>query len=259
MTLSYRMDGEGPALVMIHGMGVTFAIWEQLEPLLAAHYKRIIVELPGNGASPACPPGVNYYDYCAEKLEELRRFLEIECWHVLGYSLGAWAARKYLLSYPDRVDRAMFLCPAITRAVWAFGFRLLAAIDRSFPALGSWILRGWRLHGLVRVLGFNGSNPPEAAAWTREISAQPVETIKQALTDLPQAGRAPFTLPELPVRFIWGNRDAVTRLPRPLRPIDRFIPADHSAPVRAADGVAEQILAFFNPSEGDILHSITNG
>lgn len=244
MTLSFRMDGEGPALVMIHGMGVTFTIWEQLEPLLAAHYKRIIVELPGNGASPACPPEVNYYDTCAEQLEELRGFLGIERWHVLSYSLGAWAARAYLLRYPERVQRAVFLCPGSTRWLWANGFRLLACIDQRIPVVGSWVLRDWRLHGLVRILGFNGANPPEAALWTREISAQPVETIKQALIDLPQAGRAPFTLPDLPVRFIWGDQDIVTQFPRPLRPIDRVIPADHSAPVRAADVVAEEILAF---------------
>jgi pimeloyl-ACP methyl ester carboxylesterase len=249
MTLSYRMEGEGPAIVLIHGMGVTFTIWEQLAPLIGLHYKRILVELPGNGFSPAPPDSLPYYEAAAEALEELRSNLRIERWSVLGYSLGAWAARAYILRYPQRVEKAIMLCPGITRPLWAFNLRLLAQFDRRLPALGDWLLKSWRLHGLVRLFGFNGANPPEAAVWTREISSQPVEVIKAGLSGLPGAGQAPFTLPDVPVRFIWGDHDWVTLRPNPLRPVDCLVRGDHSAPVRNAPEVAKAILAFLEQQD----------
>lgn len=244
MTLNVRMSGEGPVLVLVHGMGVTFTIWERLTPLLGLHYKLLQVELPGNGASGLPPSGRPYYEACADALEALREELDIQRWHILGYSLGAWAARAYVNRFPGRVDKAVFLCPGITRPVWAFNLRLLARIDQRRPELGDWILESWRLHGLVRLFGFNGANPLEAAVWTREIASQPPEIIKAGLRELPEAGRAPFTLPDVPACFIWGDRDWVTQRPTPLRPVDRLVKGDHSAPMRAAPEVAFVIREF---------------
>jgi len=250
-TLSYRIVGEGPALLLAHGLGVTFSIWEELLPLLKPHYKLIVVELPGNGASPACPPGENYYEASAQAIEELRQELGIEKWDLLGYSMGAWVVRAYALRWPERVQRLVFLNAAITAPFWGANLRGLSTFERISPAACNWLLRGWRLHLLVRLFGFNGANPPLAAAWTREISSQPVETVKKCLRDLPQAGRAPFTLPPAPVRFVWGDVDAVTYRPRPLRAVDRVVPGDHSAPLRSAAHQAREVIDFLGKT-GDI-------
>jgi pimeloyl-ACP methyl ester carboxylesterase len=246
MTLSYRILGDGPPLVMIHGMGVTYSIWENLVPLLCPHYKLIMVELPGHGESSNPPPGKPYYSASAGEIEELRLRLGIERWSVLSYSLGAWVVQAYLEGYPEQVDRAVFLCPAALARAWSTGMQMLNRVDRRVPALGSWLLSSWRLLYLVRRLGFNGRSHPYAHVWAREIQGQPVAVIKRLLRDLPAHGRREIVPTACPTLFIWGDCDTITARPRALRPVDRVVHGDHSAPLLASEQVAKEVIAFLS-------------
>ncbi len=241
MSIHYQISGEGPVLVLVHGMGVTFTIWQQLAPLLSPYYKLVQVELPGNGASAPLPQGQDYYQGSAAALEELRLELGLDRWNLLGYSLGGWVVQTYLQRWPQHVEQAIFLCPAITKPFWANNLNNLRKIDSRWPAVGNWLLSGWRLRELVRWFGFSGQQHPYIAVWAREISAQPVQTIKAGLYDLPQAGRAAFPLPQRPVHFIWADHDAITATPQPLRPLDSLVPGVHGAPMLSAEAVAEVV------------------
>ncbi len=244
MTLSYQIEGEGPPLLLIHGMGVTYTIWRNLVPLLRPHYKLIMAEMPGHGASPALPPGEDYYQYSAEQVEILRRELKINQWSLLGYSMGAWVAQAYLQKYPQRASGVIFLCPAVLTRMWSFSLKGLIRLDRIYPAFSGWLLQSWRLHWLVRLLGFNGQEHPYAQVWTHEIASQPVDVIKALLGDLPGAGRAEFPTPSCPTWVIWGAKDSVTARPNPLRLFDRLVNGSHSAPMLAAGEVALLIREF---------------
>ena len=116
----------------------------------------------GHGSSPDAPPGGSYYQANACALEDLRRELGIERWHILGYSVGAWVAEAYIANYSDRVAKVVLLCPAVFSAPASAALRGFIQLDRRIPAFGSWILRGWRLHTLVRLLGFGGHDHPAA-------------------------------------------------------------------------------------------------
>src|SRR5579884_2520504 len=76
--LPYRLEGDGPPLLLIHGWGVTYRVWRNLVPLLKPHFQLILVELPGMGAAYHQVPMMSYYPACAEALEELRVALGIE-------------------------------------------------------------------------------------------------------------------------------------------------------------------------------------
>lgn len=244
MTLSYRVVGSGAPLLLIHGMGVTYSIWENLAPQLSPYYKLIMVELLGHGRSPAIPEGAPYYPANADEIEAVRRELNIERWDVLGYSLGAWAAQAYSQCYPERVNHLVLLCPALFSPANSAGLRNLIWLDGRAPSFCSWLLRSWRLHGLVRLLGFGGQDHPYAAVWTREIGAYPVETVKRLLYDLPGAGRAEFSLPPLPALFLWARQDVVSAYPRPLRKSDHLIAGAHSAPLLSAEEIAREVVCF---------------
>lgn len=242
--LGYRIEGDGKSLLLIHGMGVTYTIWENLVPLLKSHYKLIMVEMPGHGESPALAPHENFYQRSAVQLEELRQALNIDQWMILGYSMGAWAAQYYLQYYPDRVSAAIFLCPGILTRSWSFSLNLLVRLDYIFPGFSRWLLKDRQLHLLVKLLGFNGHNHPYVNVWAKEIGSQPFTVIKALLRDMPGAGRAPFPIPFCPTMFIWGADDSLTERPRELRPIDYLVKGWHSAPMLAADEIASAVLGF---------------
>jgi pimeloyl-ACP methyl ester carboxylesterase len=247
--LAYRREGSGPPLLLIHGWGVRYTIWKHLAPLLRAHFTLIKIEQPGIGGSPPVDPDQPYYPACADEIEELRQALGIEQWAVLAYSSGTRAAEAYVQRYPQSVTRVIFLCPARLTEFSALGVRLAWWMDNTKPELTDWALSDWRLYGLVRALGFNGRGHAYANVWTHEIGEASLEHLKRQLYELPGRGRAPFALPPVPTLFIWGSRDAIMARPRRAGPNHVSISADHSAPMLAAEEIAEVVLPFLTRGE----------
>lgn len=241
--LNYQIHGEGPPLLLVHGMGVSFTIWRDLIPLLSPHYKLIIPELPGIGCSPMPAPGP-YYEICAEALENLRRELDIPRWHMLGYSMGGWAAHTYAQRWPEAVDHLIFLCivrPLPPSATLLSG---LLKIDQLFPPFGDWMLTHWRLRILVSILGFNGIPERLTGLWCDEIESQPVTIIKRTIRELPQGGRAPLDLDDLPVRFIWGRTDGLSVAGLRPGPRDVILLGGHALPMKRPAKVAFVVKDF---------------
>lgn len=243
--LNYRIDGDGPHLLLLHGFGISFNIWTELTPRLRDHFTLVTVELPGIGRSPLPPHSRLYPDEAADALDSLRDCLAIPRWSVLSYSSGTRVAEAYLQSHADRVERAVFLCPAQTAPSKSRGLRVASMVDARFPTLGNWVLSGWRIRFLIQLLGFNLRRDPRVPAWFAEITSQPVDILKATLRSLPDWGVRSFEVPaEIPALFVWGREDLITATPRKLSARDVLIHATHAAPQTKAREVAEVVLAF---------------
>ncbi len=240
--LNYRLEGSGEPLLLIHGWGVTYATWDNLAPLLTPHFQLIMIELPGIGGSPQIEAEEPYYPTCAEEIEAVRVALGIEKWSLLAYSSGTRAAEAYVQRYPQSVQNAIFLCPIYLVEIWTLFLRVLENTQNL--TIRRWILSHWRLYSLILALGFNGRPHTYTSTWKHEIELQSRDILIRTLCEIPGKGRTPFELPEVSTLFIWGERDALTARPRPLRPNDILIPANHSAPMLAANYVAEIVIPF---------------
>ena len=251
--LPYHIEGSGNPLLLIHGWGVTYTVWQKLVPLLAKHFQLILVELPGLGAASEIVPGTPYYEACAELIEELRMTLGIKQWAILAYSTGTRVSEIYVQRYPQRVTRAVFLCPIYLHRYWQMALQVGQWADSNGSGVMNWILSGWRLYGLMLALGFNLRRGDCVHEWMSEISVQPPDTLKRMLLELPDKGRAPFMLPTspaVPALFVWGSQDALTARPSSSRPNDVFIFANHGAPVLNPDGVVAAVLPFLKEDFG---------
>lgn len=248
--LPYLVEGSGHPLLLIHGWGVTYKVWQKLVPLLAPHFQLILVELPGVGGASEIMPAKPYYQACAEALEELRVTLGIERWALLAYSTGTRVGEAYVGCYPQRVTRAVFLCPIYLRRPWTMALHTEQWIDTRHEALANWIISGWRLYGMMRALGFNLQRRDFAREWMSEIALQPLDNLKRMLLELPGKGRSPFVLPAsppsppVPTLFVWGRRDALTTHPPHSFPNEVFIIANHGAPLLTPETVASVVLPF---------------
>ena len=67
--LSYRVEGNGPPLLLVHGFGISFNIWQQLAPLLRPHFRVVMIELPGIGASALPEDGTSYLRAAVHEFE----------------------------------------------------------------------------------------------------------------------------------------------------------------------------------------------
>lgn len=251
--LNHRIDGDGPPLLLLHGFGISFNIWTEMTARLRGHFTLVTVELPGIGLSPLPPRARPYLAAASDALDSLRASLAIPRWRVLSYSSGTRVAEAYLQSYVPRVERAVFLCPAYTSLSKARGLRVASLVDERWPALGNWILSGWRIRFLIHLLAFNLRPDPRVPAWFAEIASQPVDVLKATLRSLPGFGARPFDIPAgIPALFVWGREDLITATPTPaechsaphcsLR--DALIHATHSAPQTSPREVGEAVLEF---------------
>jgi pimeloyl-ACP methyl ester carboxylesterase len=85
----FERRGDGPPLLLMHGIGHRWQAWEPVIDLLAAERDVIAVDLPGFGASPPLPPGTPYdLDTVVTVLGEFVDRLGLDRPHVAGNSLG---------------------------------------------------------------------------------------------------------------------------------------------------------------------------
>ncbi len=99
---AFSVEGEGPALFLIHGIGASRHSWDGLIRHLKPHFRCISYDLRGHGLSPTPKPPYTLDDL-VEDLEVLRAELGIETAHFAGHSLGGMIGPAYARKYPQHV------------------------------------------------------------------------------------------------------------------------------------------------------------
>ena len=99
---AYSVEGSGPPLFLIHGIGAARDGWRFLVPLLAPHFTVVTYDLRGHGTSPM-PDGEFGLDELVADLERLRERTGFHRAHFAGHSLGGMIGPVYARKYPDRV------------------------------------------------------------------------------------------------------------------------------------------------------------
>lgn len=102
--VTYHRVGEGPAVLLIHGITSSSRTWRDVMPGLAEHYTVIAPDLLGHGRS-AKPRGDYSLGGYASGLRDLLVALEIPKATVVGHSLGGGVAMQFAYQFPERLER----------------------------------------------------------------------------------------------------------------------------------------------------------
>jgi len=113
--LSYRVEGNGPPLYMVHGIGARKTAWNALITELKNDFTCVSYDLRGHGESPV-PPTPYELDELVEDLEALRCKLGHAQIHVIGHSLGGMIGPAYARAFPDRALSVGLLSTAAGRS-----------------------------------------------------------------------------------------------------------------------------------------------
>jgi pimeloyl-ACP methyl ester carboxylesterase len=103
LRVRYRVRGDGPPLLMIHGVGAPLEYWRPLEARLG-RFQTITVDPPGSGHSSRPRGRFSLREY-AGVMEDLLEYLGIGSANVLGLSLGGMMAQELAHRSPGRVDK----------------------------------------------------------------------------------------------------------------------------------------------------------
>ncbi|MHA7880088.1 MAG: alpha/beta fold hydrolase [Saccharospirillum sp.] len=107
----WQEQGQGPAIVLLHGISSCAASWSTLAGELPG-YRVLAWDAPGYGvSSPVAGQTPNAADY-AERLEAWLADLGVERCVLVGHSLGALMAAAYRARFPERLRGVVLADPA---------------------------------------------------------------------------------------------------------------------------------------------------
>jgi pimeloyl-ACP methyl ester carboxylesterase len=130
--VNYVEIGEGPSVVLVHGLSGVWQNWLENIPHLAHSHRVIAIDLPGFGASPMPPWEISIPAY-GRFVRDFCERLGIERCSLIGNSMGGFIATELAISEPDRVDDLVLVSAA--GITWARSRRepatMLARVGRA--------------------------------------------------------------------------------------------------------------------------------
>lgn len=109
VTIRYRVLGDGPPVVLLHGYTDRVEMWGATADSLARDHRVIIPDLRGFGRSSAPADSTRYGHAMVDDVVALLDRLAVPQAHVVGYSMGALLAANLALDHPTRVRSATLL------------------------------------------------------------------------------------------------------------------------------------------------------
>ena len=232
--IRYLAAGEGPPLILLHGVGDNALDWTWVMPALARTHRVHAPDLPGSGRS-AKPEGDDYSPaYFGRFLNGFLDALGIERAVVVGNSLGGLVGLRLALANPERVAALGLLASA------GLGRRVSPAMrSLALPGYGglavAWGKRppGAAQRALGRAALLFGSPRKVPLKWLKEqygLARQPGFLEAQLATVRAQIGlrgQRQLVLDQLPslrvpTLVVWGEHDRVLPLAQAREAISRI-------------------------------------
>lgn len=215
----YRAAGEGPPVVLIHGMVNSSRHWRDVALSLAEDHRVIAPDLIGHGDS-ATPRGDYSIGAHAAVIRDLLTAIDVPRATVVGHSLGGGIAMQFFWQFPERVDRLVLVSsgglgrevspllrgvavpgasPVIRAAAHPRVLRALSALADRLDRRGS--RRGPYLRAVVRALR------PLEQPGGREAFMQTLRSVIDVRGQRVSATDRLYLLGPVPTMVVWGERD----------------------------------------------------
>ncbi|HET6570537.1 MAG TPA: alpha/beta fold hydrolase [Solirubrobacterales bacterium] len=219
-SVSYLEAGEGPVLLLVHGIAGTCENWREVIEPLAHRHTVIAPDLPGHGASEA---GAGDYSIgaLASGLRDLLLALGHERATVVGHSLGGGVAMQLAYQHPEMVERLVLVSSGglgpevspVLRAAALPGADLFISVTAGAGRrAGSLLGRGLSAFGLRPnadvaevARGYASLEDPARRAAFLDTLRAVVGTRGQRV----DASDRLYLAEAVPVLIVWGARDSI--------------------------------------------------
>jgi pimeloyl-ACP methyl ester carboxylesterase len=219
--VSYRTGGQGPLLVLIHGITSSSASWEPVLPALAERFEILAPDLLGHGQSDK-PAGDYSLGSHACLVRDMMLMLGYESGTIVGHSLGGGIAMQLAYQFPELVDRlALVSSGGLGREVSLFlraatlpGSELVLPLVTSRPVVDAGTAIG-RALGALRLRASNDlSEIARGIASLNDVGARRafVHTARSVIDPGGQRVDARDRLylsRAMPSLIVWGEQDPI--------------------------------------------------
>lgn len=215
----YRIAGNGPPVVLIHGMVNSSRHWEAVALRLADDYTVIAPDLIGHGDS-ATPRGDYSLGAHAAGIRDLLAVIGIDRATIVGHSLGGGVAMQFFYQFPQRTERMVLVSsgglgrevspmlrgaavPGAAAALWLAAHpRVGAALSQLGGQLRNRGLgKGVYLQAIARAL------QPLERSGARKAFLQTLRSVIDVQGQRVSARDRLYLLGPVPTLIVWGARD----------------------------------------------------
>src|SRR5947209_2521460 len=219
--VSYRIAGEGPVILLIHGIAGSSQQWLDSMSLLAEAHTVVAPDLLGHGRS-AKPRGDYSLGAYANGIRDLLEVLGHPRATIVGHSLGGGIAMQFAYQYPERCERLVLVSSG------GLGREVHAMIRAAALPGSEWVLplictRGLldAVDGVARFVGRAGlrTAPDLEEIWRgyaslgdadcRRAFVHTLRTIIDLSGQRVSATERLYLAAEVPTMIVWGERDRV--------------------------------------------------
>jgi pimeloyl-ACP methyl ester carboxylesterase len=220
ITLEGEILGEGPPVVLLHGLSATRRnVVQGSRALVKRGYRLISYDARGHGSSSPAP-SYQYADLVAD-LEAVLADLDLETAALVGSSMGAATAMAFTLEHPERVPALVQITPAYT------GYARTGDADAD-----SWEKLAIALDGGIEEF-IKVAQPGNLPDRWREVAREATRQRMERHADLSSVAEA---LREVPSSIAWKGLDVLSELEVPVLVVGSQDDSDRLHPL----GVAEE-------------------
>jgi pimeloyl-ACP methyl ester carboxylesterase len=269
----YRIAGDGPPVVLIHGMVNSSKHWENVALRLADRYTVVAPDLLGHGDSAAVRGDYSLGAHACS-IRDLLTTIGIERATIVGHSLGGGIAMQFFYQFPQRVERLALISsgglghevspmlrgaalPGASAGIWLVANRRVRdAIERTGERMRA---RGSRRGVYLQAVGRAMRPLQEAAA--RQAFLQTLRAVVDVRGQHVSAVDRLYLLGGLPTLIIWGERDNTIPIQHGLAaheriPDSRFVTlpkAAHFPNIEDPEGLADALLDWLDSTEPGLI------
>jgi pimeloyl-ACP methyl ester carboxylesterase len=219
--VSYRIAGEGPVILLIHGIAGRSEQWLDTMSVLATDHTVIAPDLLGHGRS-AKPRGDYSLGAYAAGLRDLLIALDCRKATVVGHSLGGGIALQFSYQFPERSARLVLVSSGglgrevhpLLRAATLPGSELVLPLISNDTVRGA----GTAVSQMVGRLGFTAG--PDIAEFARGYGSLSDGDARQAFLHTLRAvidhggqrvnaSDRLYLAEDMPTLIVWGRRDPI--------------------------------------------------
>jgi pimeloyl-ACP methyl ester carboxylesterase len=224
--VAYRETGTGPAITLLHSLGLSHREWEPIVAPLSARFRVVLPDLPLHGDSEDRPRHPYTPDWFADVIAGFCREVAGPRPLLAGHDIGAELALRAVVSERLRPSRMVLMSNRLhrreeyagKRTAWRAACRAAAlpGLDRALahaaklvfrPAIGERLsvqhnpaARDLLRHAFADV----GGNGNRARSWAKFVRRWPVEAQRYLLDAYPRI--------DIPVLLLWALEDPASPL-----------------------------------------------
>jgi len=219
--ITYRAGGEGPVLLLVHGIAGSRRTWETVLEKLARDFTVVAPDLLGHGES-AKPRGDYSLGSFASGLRDLLAVLGHERATVVGHSLGGGIAMQFAYQFPERLERLVLVdsgglgrdVHGVLRSAVLPGAEVVLPLLAAGPVVGA----GAAVGSVLRRVGLRLAPDLEEVARSfaslhdREARQAFIHTVRAVIDVGGQridASDRLYLARAIPTLLVWGERDPI--------------------------------------------------